>query len=181
MNALVKPHQLDTQLSAIPRPLSKPQKNRLRFKSPKKHCPDFFTLPFVGKDHGEFSYWDVPLTTGFLPGTYLGSALALIYLNYIRDSDYIVKHVLLGDISAAWLDKARSCTPEEHKALLGQMKGFLGKINPCQPFSSWPGEAADASQSNESLIEQANRWLEIGSDDTLLSMLSSATEQPAKE
>lgn len=181
MNALVKSQQLDIRPSAVPRAPLKPQKNRLRFKAPKKSSPDFFTLPFIGKDHGEFSYWDVPLTTGFVPGTFLGTALANIYLNYIRDSENIIKHGLLADISAAWLDKARSCTPEEHEALLGQMKGFIGKINPCQMIFSWPGAAADAPQRNESLLDQANRWLEIGSDDALLSIVNTSTEQPAKE
>ncbi len=181
MNALIKSHQLDTRPSAVPGPFPKPQKNRVRFKAPKKRSSDFYTLPFVGKDHGEFSYWDVPLTTDFLPGTFLGSALAGIYLNYIRDSENIIKHCLLDDISTAWLDKARSCTPEEYEALRGQIKGFIGEINPCRVISSWPGAAADAPQSNESLLNQANRWLEIGSDDALLSILNTATEQSAKE
>lgn len=181
MNALAKPQQLSARpakLKAVP---SKAQTNLLRFKPLKKRDPDFFSLPFVGKDHGQFSYWDVPLSSGFLPGCYLGRALAGIYLNYIRDSECIIKHGLLGDISAAWLDKARACSQEELVALRGQVKGFIGKVNPCQLVTGWPGEAEyNAPRSDEQCLSEANHWLALGGDAALL-VIVSATEKPAKE
>lgn len=151
------------------------QNNRLHFKSPKKRASDFFTLPFVGKEHGQFSYWDVPLGTDFLVGTFLGGALAGIYLNYIKRSENIIKHGLLGDIAAAWALKASSCAPSELEGLRGQIQGFMGKINPCQPESTWPGAAeANAPRSDEHWLEQANRWLAIGRDDVLLAAVAAA-------
>lgn len=151
------------------------QNNRLRFKSPKKRASDVFTLPFVGKEHGQFSYWDVPLTTDFLVGIYLGSALAGIYLNYIHRTENIIKHGLLGDIAAAWAEKASSCTPSELEGLRGQINGFIGKVNPCQSETSWPGAAtANAPRSDEQLLNEANHFLTIGRDAVLIAAASAA-------
>lgn len=149
--------------------------NRLRFKAQKKRTSDVFTLPFVGKEHGQFSYWDVPLSTDFLVGTYLGDALAGIYLNYIQRSENIIKHCLLGDIAAAWAEKASSCTASELQGLRGQIMGFMGKVNPCQREETWPGAAkAKAPRSDEEWLNQANRWLAIGRDNVLITMASAA-------
>lgn len=181
MNASVKIQQLDAKLTALKPVYPKAQKNRLRFKLLKKRDPEVFSLPFVGKDHGQFSYWDVPLNTGFMPGCYLGKSLAGIYLNYIRDSKCIIKHCLLGDISTAWLDKARTCSPEELDALRGQVRGFIGKVNPCQLVTAWPGEAEyNAPRSDEQCLGEANHWLALGGDAVFLAIVSAA-EKPAKE
>ncbi|MBG0845881.1 hypothetical protein H3222_11730 [Pseudomonas chengduensis] len=181
MNAPAKLQQLSAKPATLKALPSKTQKNRLRFKPLKKRDPEVFSLPFVGKDHGQFSYWDVPLSSGFLPGCYLGRALAGIYLNYIRDSECIIKHGLLGDISAAWLDKARACSQEELVALRGQVKGFIGKVNPCQLVTGWPGEVEyNAPRSDEQYLSEANHWLALGGDAALLAIVSAA-EKPAKE
>ncbi|MBN0509664.1 hypothetical protein JTM45_35240, partial [Pseudomonas aeruginosa] len=44
-------------------------------------------LPFVGKDHGRYSMWDVPLTGSYLTGLEAGKSIAHIYLKYVRDVD----------------------------------------------------------------------------------------------
>ncbi|SDK68056.1 hypothetical protein SAMN05216189_104716 [Pseudomonas delhiensis] len=181
MNASVKIQRLNAIPTTLKETYPKAQKNRLRFKKPQKRGGDFFTLPFVGKDHGQFSYWDVPLTTDFLVGTYLGSALAGIYLNYIQRSENVIKHCLLGDIAEAWAEKSRSCTQSELEGLRGQIKGFIGKVNPCQIETSWPGAAeANAPRSDGQWLAEANRWLALGSDDALLALVK-ASEKPAKE
>ncbi|ENL7811707.1 hypothetical protein AAER22_03000 [Pseudomonas aeruginosa] len=188
MNAPVKPifataefRPINERRSTLDVAYPKTQKKRLRFKKPQKRGGDSFTLPFVGKDHGQFSYWDVPLTTGFLVGTFLGGAIAGIYLNYIRESESIIKHILLGDIAAAWADKASSCTPSELESLRGQIKGFMGKINPCQVVSNWQGaSAASAPRSDKQLLEDANSWLAMGGDDVLLTIVAAAEKGGSK-
>ncbi|WP_156356625.1 hypothetical protein [Pseudomonas sp. NBRC 111135] len=181
MNASVKIQRLNAIPTTLKGTYPKAQKNRLRFKKPQKRDCDVFSLPFVGKDHGQFSYWDIPLTTDFLIGTYLGRAIAGIYLNYIQRSENVIKHCLLGDIAAAWAEKAGSCKPSELEGLRGQIKGFIGKVNPCQIKTSWPGAAeANAPRSDEHWLNEANRWLAMGSDDALLAVVK-ASEKSAKE
>lgn len=140
MNAPVKPifataefRPINERRSTLMWPTPRPRKTPT-LQEAAKRGGDSFTLPFVGKDHGQFSYWDVPLTTGFLVGAFLGGAIAGIYLNYIRESESIIKHILLGDIAAAWADKASSCTPSELESLRGQIKGFMGRSIPAKWF-----------------------------------------------
>lgn len=100
-------------------------------------------LPFVGEDHALCpSYWDVPLTGGYVGGTVAGAALAKIFVVHLNQSDGgIADQSLLGWIVCSWLDRAlqeagfampdsANDGPEWYDSLYGQVIGFISELQP---------------------------------------------------
>jgi len=106
----------------------------LKYKPRKKLA--IHRLPFVGRvhvqpEHGGLSFWDVPLTGGYIGGCKAGEALAvstLVFLREERDSHYLERGIL-GQIAAAWMERAIDANPEERLALRGQAVGFMSKMS----------------------------------------------------
>lgn len=92
-------------------------------------------LPLVGKAHvqpecGGLSFWDVPLTGGYVGGCKAGEALATSTLVFLREeSDDYLNRCILGQIAAAWMERAIDASPEERTALRGQAVGFMATIS----------------------------------------------------
>lgn len=99
-------------------------------------------LPFVGRvhvqpEHGGLSFWDVPLTGGYIGGCKAGEALAVSTLVFLREEGgETPDRWLLGQIAAAWMERAIDASPEECIALRGQAVGFMSKM------SEWVSAAA---------------------------------------
>lgn len=87
-------------------------------------------LPFVGKDHGPRSFWDVPLTGGYFGGIDAGHAIARMYLKYARDTrdDPITNGSRLLESILISIDAKRPATKEEQDSLCGQRVGFMSEI-----------------------------------------------------
>lgn len=134
---------------------------------PRRKVP-FHRLPFVGRQHdGTPNFWNVPLSSGYYGGTQTGgelAALMLIHLRQHRHDQYTTGQ--LGQVATAWLDAARTATPEQYSVLRGQVLGFMGMLSP------WLIAAAEQNGKNldtadrHAILRSANRWLAF--DDSAL-------------
>jgi hypothetical protein len=100
----------------------------LKFK-PRKSFP-FHRLPYVGFEnytdrYGRIGYWDVPLVGGYNGGWKTGRALGNIAVKRLSQNEPDVAGGHLKSVAAAWLDRARTATPEEFDTLQGQVLGFM--------------------------------------------------------
>jgi len=138
----------------------------LKFRPRRK--TSFNRLPFVGRqDDGAPNFWSVPLTGGYYGGTKAGGELAALMLIHLRQhgQDQFA-HGRLGQVATAWLDAARTATPEQYSALRGQVLGFMGTLSP------WLIAAAKQNGKNldtadrHAILRSANRWLAF--DDSAL-------------
>jgi hypothetical protein len=146
-------------LSKSTRPLPKSKRIGLRSKQEGK-CA-WHRLPFVGKDHGLESFWDVPMTGGYFGGIEVGRSVACIFLKYVRDQRDNQTHNasgLLRSVLAA-MDAKQPLTEEQAESLKGQRTGFMNEI------CTWLRSAVERLGSSfdaipeRSLVQQANEHL----------------------
>ena len=142
------------------RPLPKSKRIGLRSKPEGKHAWD--RLPFVGKDNGPESFWDVPMTGGYFGGIEVGRSVACMYLKYVRDHRDNQIHNASGVLRSilAAMDAKQPVTKEEVESLRGQRTGFMSEI------CIWVRAAAERLGSSfdaipeRLLVQQANESLE---------------------
>lgn len=131
-------------------------------------------LPFVGNDHvvpkqGGVSFWDVPLTGGYLGGVETGSALANIYLIHLRrqGGGEDRNALSLSAIYCAMMARAPR-TKEEVETLNGQVVGFSNVMHGWLDASVQQlGRNLDASDGKlDPLLNLANSGLDSGDANT---------------
>ncbi|NWC24050.1 hypothetical protein HX787_20360 [Pseudomonas tolaasii] len=163
---------MKTSIPKSKRPLPKSKQIGLRSKLEGKCAWD--RLPFVGKDHGPQSFWDVPLTGGFFGGIDAGRAMAFVHLKHVRNhrgdeihnASGILTSILMG------MDNKQPSSKEEADSLRGQRVGFMNEI------CSWIKSAAEQLGSTldaipeRSFVQQANENLER-TDADLMSIINS--------
>lgn len=138
----------------------------LKFHSRRK--VPFCRLPFVGSQHeGTPTFWDVPLTGGYYGGTKVGGELAALTLIHLRQHgrDQFA-HGRLGQIATAWIEAARTATPEQYSALRGQVLSFMGALSPWLITAvDRQGQSLDTADQH-AILRSANQWLAF--DDSAL-------------
>ncbi|UXZ23194.1 hypothetical protein KZH41_02920 [Pseudomonas sp. YeP6b] len=150
---------MKTSIQKSRRPLPKSKQIGLRSKPEGKWAWD--RLPFVGKDHGRQSFWDVPMVGGHFGGIDAGRAMALVYLKYVRDHRSDEIHNASGILSSILvaMDAKKPSTEDEAASLQGQRTGFMYEI------CSWIKAAAERLGSTldvipeRSFVQQANEGL----------------------
>jgi len=134
---------------------------------PRRKVP-FHRLPFVGKQHdGMPAFWSVPLTGGYYGGTKAGGELAALMLIHLRQHGRVEFSMgRLGQVATAWLEAARTATPEQYSALRGQALGFMGTLSPWLiAAAEQNGKRLDTAD-RHAILRSANRWLAF--DDSAL-------------
>jgi hypothetical protein len=141
------------------RPLPKGKQIGLRSKQTGKTAAD--RLPFVGKDHGHHSSWDVPMTGGFHGGCAAGKAVAQMFLKYVRDerSNHCrLSSCLLGAMMTGLAGK-QPTTTEEEEAVRGQRAGFIHELgNWIEAAAEQLGTSLDGVTELQ-LVDHANQAL----------------------
>lgn len=98
---------------------------KLAFNNRKKSA--LLKLPFVGNG----SHWDVPKTGGYMGGCETGKALALIYLQHLKEND----GDLSGRLQHIAFDMFKDCemssakADEKSSARRGQVVGFFSELH----------------------------------------------------
>jgi hypothetical protein len=108
-------------------------------------------LPFVGRPSPEekFSFWNVPLSAGYINGCQTGRDLAVFTLIHLREQAKSEGAITdLGGIALSWLEAARSASPEELDTLRGQVVGFMAEISP------WTISAVDRFGGNLNQVDR---------------------------
>jgi hypothetical protein len=136
-------------------------------------------LPFVGKDHGRHSCWDVPLTGSYLGGCEVGKAIAHMYLKYVRDERD--NHVALGGplLHSMIQDLVGkdAISEDEQKVKRGQIAGFASEL------ASWlKGAACELGYSldrcsEQTLVDRTNRWLDVGHCNQVMQQIEQGAAQ----
>ena len=165
--------------AAIPksrRPLPLGKQIGLRSKQAGKLATD--RLPFVGKDHGHRSSWDVPMTGGFHGGCAAGKAVAQMLLKYIRDerSNHCrLSSCLLGSMLSSLAGKQPATTDEE-TAVRGQRAGSIHELpNWIEAAAEQLGASLDGVTELQ-LVEHANQAL-TRTDAALMAAIKSRDTQ----
>ncbi len=123
-------------------------------------------LPFVGKDHGRYSMWDVPLTGSFLTGLEAGKSIAHIYLKYVRDVDDWMACEVLRSMVRDLITKAPSDEQEE-TVKRGQFAGFMVEIfNWLRVSAQFAGSSLDRVE-DQDLVDRVNHYLDAGVADAI--------------
>jgi len=120
-----------------------------------KHLP-LHRLPFVGKGGPEkirLSFWSVPSAGGYIGGNKTGKALALIYLQHLKENDSdsggILQHMAF--------DMLEGCDDDE--ARRGQVVGFFAELERWLSGAAKHLEGGLNSVSQKQLLQAANDGL----------------------
>jgi hypothetical protein len=144
---------------------------------PRRKAP-FHRLPFVGQQaDGTPYFWNVPLTGGYYGGPPTGgelAALRLIHLRQHRRDQFTTGQ--LGQVATAWLDAARTASPEQYSALRGQVLGFMAMLSPWLIAAEHNGRNLDSAD-RHALLRKANQWLAFD-DSTLFADQHELTAPP---
>ncbi|ALV80245.1 TPA: hypothetical protein ACRNCK_005291 [Pseudomonas aeruginosa] len=131
-------------------------------------------LPFVGKDHGRHSMWDVPLTGSYLTGLEAGKSIAHIYLKYVRDVDDWMACEVLRSMVRDLITKAPSDEQEE-TVKRGQFAGFMGEIfNWLKVSAQFAGSSLDRVE-DQDLVDRVNHYLDAGVADAIDAAITRAS------
>ncbi|EIU3494195.1 TPA: hypothetical protein ACNVXO_005663 [Pseudomonas aeruginosa] len=131
-------------------------------------------LPFVGKDHGRYSMWDVPLTGSYLTGLEAGKSIAHIYLKYVRDVDDWMAAEVLRSMVRDLITKAPSDEQEE-TVKRGQFAGFMGEIfNWLRVSAQFAGSSLDRVE-DQDLVDRVNHYLDAGVADAIDAAITRAS------
>ncbi|HCF4237602.1 TPA: hypothetical protein NIE62_003785 [Pseudomonas aeruginosa] len=131
-------------------------------------------LPFVGKDHGRYSMWDVPLTGSYLTDLEAGKSIAHIYLKYVRDVDDWMACEVLRSMVRDLITKAPSDEQEE-TVKRGQFAGFMGEIfNWLKVSAQFAGSSLDRVE-DQGLVDRVNHYLDAGVADAIDAAITRAS------
>ncbi len=116
-------------------------------------------LPFFGKNQDEdtYSFWHIPKSGGYAGGCETGSALAVIYLKYLRAHGAVaggsLQHIVLDMFDGVPGDD------EEISSLRGQVVGFFSVLDKWLAGSARVLGGRLDSDENADLLKQANDGL----------------------
>lgn len=118
-------------------------------------------LPFVGCSRGSWSWWDVPMTGGYVGGFEAGVALSQVLLIHLRQQPERSEESteLVEDVFLSMLDKARGANDEEFRSLSAQAVGFMRQIAPCIVGAAHHGCDSMDGLDIKQLLKRANASL----------------------
>ena len=126
-------------------------------------------LPFIGRQHGEVKFWDVPATGGYAGGNLTGDALARIFLETLRQqSDAATPGAWLGWVAMGWMHHVFDMVgikpdldPESRfNTLRGQVVGFTSVLSDVLREALRSPNLALPALDQEECLRQANEGLE---------------------
>jgi hypothetical protein len=121
-------------------------------------------LPYIGTDHFKPKHghclWDVPLTGDYGGGWKTGQALAIIALKFSKEF-YEGAGGHLNTIAAAWLDRARSASPDEFETLRGQVLGFMRAVEVAALLGLDRCDITSAAWDSNARLKEANHGLSM--------------------
>ena len=126
-------------------------------------------LPFIGRQHGEVKFWDVPATGGYAGGNLTGDALARIFLETLRQqSDAATPGAWLGWVAMGWMHHVFDMVgikpdldPESRfNTLRGQVVGFTSVLSDVLREALRNSNLSLPSLDEEECLRQANEGLE---------------------
>lgn len=126
-------------------------------------------LPFIGRQHGEIKFWDVPATGGYVGGNLTGDALARIFLETLRKQpDAATPGAWLGWIAMGWMHHVfdmlgikPDLDPESRlNTLRGQVVGFTSVLSDVLREALRNVDTSLPPLDEEECLRQANEGLE---------------------
>lgn len=126
-------------------------------------------LPFIGRQHGEIRFWDVPTTGGYVGGNLTGDALARIFLETLRQQpDAATPGAWLGWITMGWMHHVFDMVgikpdldPESRlNTLRGQVVGFTSVLSDVLRDALRNADTSLPPLNEEECLRQANEGLE---------------------
>lgn len=141
-------------------------KTKLAFHNRKKLA--LHKLPFVGNrrpgHHGGICFWDVPSTGGYGGGNKTGQALALIYLQHLKENGRSGG----GTLQHMAFDMLNGC--DDDSARKGQVVGFFSELERWLSGAAKHLEGGLDSVPPKQLLEAANDGLAFDEEAYLASL-----------
>lgn len=126
-------------------------------------------LPFIGRQHGEVKFWDVPATGGYVGGNLTGDALARLFLETLRQQpDAATPGAWLGWVALGWMHHVFDMVgvkpdldPESRlNTLRGQVVGFTSVLSDVLREALRNPNTSLAPVDEQECLQQANEGLE---------------------
>lgn len=107
-------------------------------------------LPFVGWDHGQIKFWDVPCRGGYAGGTLTGDALARIFVDTLRQQpESATAGAWFGWIAMGWMHHVFA------------MAGVKPDLDRDSPFNAFRGQVLGFASILSDLVREALRHPDI--------------------